>query len=202
LRRALSTQPKPYDCIVAGLGAAGSAALYHAAKRSPSVLGIEQHTIAHSLGSSHGESRIIRLAYFESPKYVPILKRSYALWRELEVESRQQLLLCNGGIDAGPIGSDLVNNSAASCMMHNLPHERLSAAQVNKRWPGFRLPATYEAVFQAESGILQPERCVQAHVAGAKRRGATVRENERILSVRPAGAFSPLGPGALSACLC
>ena len=71
-----------YDCIVLGLGGIGSASLYHLASRGARVIGIDQYPLAHDLGSSHGDTRAIRLAYFEHPDYVPLLRRAYALWEQ------------------------------------------------------------------------------------------------------------------------
>ena len=90
-----------FDAIVVGLGGMGSATLYHLARRGLHVLGLEQFSIPHVFGSSHGLTRIIRLAYFESPKYVPLLRRSYELWNELQVEADEPLLHITGSIDAG-----------------------------------------------------------------------------------------------------
>src|SRR4030081_2445260 len=91
-----------FDCIVLGLGGFGSAALYHAAARGLSVLGIDQFGVAHQRGSSHGETRIIRQAYFEHPDYVPLLRRAYALWRQLEEEIARPLMRLCGLLLAGP----------------------------------------------------------------------------------------------------
>ena len=96
------TITQQYDAIVIGLGGMGSATLYQLAKRGKRVLGIEQFGIAHELGSSHGVTRIIRLAYHEHPSYVPLMRRAYELWRDLEAETEEQILHITGSIDAGP----------------------------------------------------------------------------------------------------
>src|SRR5688572_20556254 len=121
-----------YDVIVIGIGGMGSATLYHLARRGLSVLGIERFDIPHDLGSSHGESRIIRLAYAEHPDYVPLLRRAYALWRELETHAGEKLLVTTGGIDAGAGRSATVRGSLESCALHGLPHEVLDAAAVTQ----------------------------------------------------------------------
>ena len=128
-----------YDVIVVGIGGMGSAAVYHLARRGVKVLGIEQFDIPHERGSSHGISRIIRLAYAEHPDYVPLLRRAYQLWRELETIVDEQLLYVTGGIDAGYEGCGTVRGSLSSCEIHGLPHEQLDAAALNRRFPGFRL---------------------------------------------------------------
>src|SRR5215472_516286 len=97
-----------FDAIVVGLGAMGSAAVYHLAKRGQRVLGLEAFGPGHQLGSSHGESRIIRLAYYEHPDYVPLLRRAYELWDELETISGQKLLYRTGGVYIGPIDGEVV----------------------------------------------------------------------------------------------
>jgi sarcosine oxidase len=169
-----------YDAIVAGVGGMGSATLFELARRGLKVLGLEQFDIPHALGSSHGHSRIIRLAYAEHPGYVPLLRRAYALWRELERASGERLLLITGGIDAGAEGSATVRGSLASCALHNLPHEQLDAAAIARRYPGYRLPEDMVGVYQPDAGMLDPERCVVAHAAAARALGAEVRTGERV----------------------
>ena len=170
-----------YDVIVAGVGGMGSASAYHLASRGAKVLAIEQHDIPHELGSSHGESRIIRLAYAEHPDYVPLLRRAYALWRELEGEAGEQLLVITGGIDAGTASSATIAGSLASCAMHGIAHERLDAAQVSRRFPGYRLAREMCAVYQADAGLRLPERCVSAYAAQARSHGSEIHTFERVL---------------------
>ena len=171
-----------FDAIVIGLGGMGSAALDHLARRGLRVLGVEQFTIPHVLGSSHGLTRIIRLAYFESPKYVPLLRRSYELWHELEREAGEKLLHVTGSIDAGWNGSRTVEGSLEACREHGLPFESMDAARLNHRYPGYALEPGMTAVFQPHGGFLVPERCVTAHVERAVRHGATVVQNQRVLN--------------------
>ena len=128
-----------YDVIVIGVGGMGSATAYHLARRKKKVLGIEQFDIPHQLGSSHGVNRIIRLAYAEHPSYVPLLRRAYELWRELENSTGERLLVVTGGLDVGPEDGTLVAGSVRSCHEHGIPHELLSAAAVGRRFPGYRL---------------------------------------------------------------
>ena len=109
-----------FDCIVIGLGGMGSATLFELKKQGLNVLGIEQFSIPHERGSSHGLSRIIRLAYFEHPSYTPLLKRSYTLWRELENESNQKLLLKTGSIDASLPDDRIFKESLRSLLYYNL----------------------------------------------------------------------------------
>ena len=113
------------DVIVAGLGAHGSAAAYHLAKRGTSVLGFDRFDRGHTLGSSGGLSRIIRLSYYEHPDYVPLLRRAWDLWRELEAESGERLLTQTGGVYAGRPDGELVPGALASARAHGLAHEVL-----------------------------------------------------------------------------
>src|SRR3954465_9649252 len=114
-----------YDAIVLGIGGMGSATAYHLAKRGQRVLGIEQFGIPHELGSSHGLTRIIRLAYSEHPSYVPLLRRAYELWREMERAAGEPLLFITGGLDVGRADSETIAGSLRSCREHQLPHEVL-----------------------------------------------------------------------------
>jgi sarcosine oxidase len=137
-------------------------------------------------GSSHGVTRIIRLAYYEHPSYVPLLRRAYELWRELEAVSGEQLLHITGSVDAGPPDSFVFEGSLRSCLENGLGHEAIDGAEVNRRFPGYRLPAGSMAVFQPNGGFLLPERCIVAHVDAARAAGAEVRTNERVLEWEPA----------------
>jgi sarcosine oxidase len=169
-----------FDTIVIGVGGMGSAAVYHLARRGKRVLGLERFDIPHSMGSSHGVNRIIRLAYYEHPSYVPLLRRAYELWRELERRVGEQLLYITGSIDSGPEDSQIVQGSRASCEEHNLPHELLTGAEVNRRYPGYRLPTDHGAILQPEGGFLLSERCIVAHVTAAQVLGAEVHARERV----------------------
>ncbi|EMA32377.1 N-methyl-L-tryptophan oxidase [Halobiforma nitratireducens] len=176
-----------YDAIVLGVGGMGSAAVAHLADRGVDVLGLERYDVPHDYGSSHGRSRIFRLAYGEDPAYVPLLRRADELWMELEDEHDEQLLCRTGSIDAGPADSDFVATSARSCEEHDLEHERLSSAELSERYPGYELPDEYEAVFQPDGGFLAPEKCIVAHVDRAHRAGATIRARERVVDWTPTG---------------
>src|ERR1700761_3321196 len=114
-----------HDVAIVGLGAMGSAALYHLAARGQRVVGLERAIPGHEGGSSHGESRIIRMAYFEHPSYVPLLRRAYESWRALERETGAGLLTITGIVEAGIPGSAVVEGSLAASIEHGLPHEVL-----------------------------------------------------------------------------
>ena len=174
-----------YDAIVIGLGGMGSATLHQLAQRGKRVLGIEQFGIAHDMGSSHGITRIIRLAYHEHPSYVPLMRRAYELWRNLESSSDEQILHITGSIDAGPPDSSNFTGSLLSCEEHDLPHEVLTSAELTRRFPGYRLPSETMAVFQGEGGFLLPERCIALFVEHAQALGAEVLTEERTLDWQP-----------------
>jgi len=172
-----------YDAIVIGVGGMGSAALYHLARRGASVLGIEQFQLAHDRGSSHGLSRIIRLAYYEHPSYVPLLRRSYELWRALEQVTGRRLLHITGSIDASRVDEVVFAGSRHSCELHDLPHEVLPSAALSRRFPGYRLPDDLVALFQPEGPFLEPEACVRSHADAALVYGAEVREGVRVRAI-------------------
>jgi sarcosine oxidase len=183
----VETQAKRYDAIVVGVGGMGSAALYHLARRGRRVLGLERFDVPNELGSSHGITRIIRLAYYEHLSYVPLLRRAYELWRELEAARGEQLLHITGSLDIAPPGGFVFEGSLRSCEQHGLPHEVLDAGEVARRFPGYRLDPDAMALFQPEGGFLLPERCIVAHVEGAQAAGAEVHARERVLSWHPSG---------------
>jgi sarcosine oxidase len=170
-----------YDAIVVGVGGMGSAAAYHLAARGARVLALEQFAIPHDRGSSHGLSRIIRLAYWEHPAYVPLVRRAYALWRELELTFGEALLVVTGTIDAGPAQSANVVGARAACAAFDLLYEELDATALAARFPGYRLPGEVVSIHQPDGGFLRPEACVLAHVAAARRHGAEVRAAEPVI---------------------
>ena len=170
------------DVLILGLGGMGSAAAYHLARRRQRVIGLEQFTPAHDLGSSHGRSRIIREAYFEHPAYVPLIQRAYDLWEILQREDDTRLLLRTGGVMIGPEDGVLVQGALTSARTHALAHELLDGSGLRARYPAFSVTAGTAAVWEPRAGVLFPERCVFAHLRGATRAGAVLRFEERVLS--------------------
>jgi len=170
-----------YDVIVVGGGGMGSAAAAHLAGRGQRVLVIERFASAHDQGSSHGLSRIIRLAYFEHPSYVPLLRRAFELWRVLEGRAGERLLEVTGALDVGPEGSEVFEGSRQSCVLHGLPHQIWTSAQLMARVPAWQADPSLAAVFQPDGGYLRPERAVLAHLAAAVDAGAQLRTGERVL---------------------
>lgn len=163
-----------FDVIVVGLGGIGSAAAFHLAARGARVLGLDRFPIAHDRGSSHGQTRLIRRAYFEHPDYVPLLDRAYALWRELEARTGRRLLVESGLMLAGPPESEVLAGAIHAADKHRIPIDRLSAAEACRRWPQFTLPEDWVAVYEPQAGYLFVEECVAAHAAAAEVAGATL----------------------------
>ena len=159
----------------------GSATLFHLARRGVRVLGLERFDLVHEYGSSHGLTRIIRLAYWEHPTYVTLLRRAYELWRELEGLSGERLLHITGSVDAGPEAGVIFQGALRSSELHGLAHEVMDGAELHRRYPGYRLPKEIQCLYQPEGGFLLPERCDVAHIEQALVRGAEVRCREPVL---------------------
>ena len=169
-----------FDAIVIGTGGMGAAALMHLAARGARVCGLDRFPPGHDRGSSHGQTRLIRMAYFEHPDYVPLLRRAYELWHELENMAGRPLLVESGLLMAGPPDGEVVAGALASAAIHNLPVERLSSGDAMARWPALRLPEDWAAVHEARGGYLFVEECVRAHAAEAVRRGARIEHGSAV----------------------
>lgn len=176
-----------FDTIVIGVGGMGSAAVYHLARRGHKVLGLDSHDIPNVMGSSHGVTRIIRLAYCEHPSYVPLLRRAFELWHDLEETAQQPLLITTGSLDIGPEGSMVFQGSLESCELHGLPYEALSGREINHRFPGYNMPEDLHAVYQPDGGFVLPEQCIVAHVNAAISAGAEVHGREPVVAWEPDG---------------
>ncbi len=169
-----------YDVIVLGVGGVGSAALYHLAKRGARVLGIDRFATAHDRGSSHGQSRLIRQAYYEHPDYVPLVQRAFELWRELEEQRGETLYHQVGLIQVGPADSEVLSGVRRSAREHRLPIDELTGRQAMERFPAFAMPDDYQAIFERRAGYLLVERAVRAHAELAVDLGATLHTGEAI----------------------
>ncbi len=176
---------KRYDAIVVGAGAMGSATAYHLARRGKRVLGLEKFGIPHTMGSSHGHTRIIRLAYYEDPSYVLLLRRAYELWREIQHVAGEQLLYTTGSVDAGPEDSWVFKGAWESARLHDLPHEVLTGSELHRRHPGYHLPPEHLALVQPDGGFLAPERCIVSYVMAAQSLGAEIHGHEEVLEWEP-----------------
>ena len=169
---------KAYDVIVVGVGGMGSATVAHLARRGVPVLGLEQYDIPHERGSSHGLSRIIRLAYFEHPAYVPLLHRAYELWWALERDVQERLLTITGSLDIGTADSTVFGGALKAAQLHHLVHEVLEPKALRRRFPGYGLQAPLLGLYQPQGGLLAAERCIVAHVNTALRHGAHIHGRE------------------------
>lgn len=181
-----------FDAIVLGLGGVGSAAACHLAGRRRRTLGIEQFQPAHDRGSSHGGSRIIRQAYHEHPDYVPLVRSSYELWRELEHNTDSELLTITGGLLIGPENGEVVQGALRSARQHLVPHELLSPPDIRRRFPLFHAGEGEAGLLEGTAGFLRPERAVRAHLQQAANAGADLHFGEVVTewSATPGGGVS------------
>lgn len=164
-----------YDVIVLGLGVMGAAAAHQLAARGLTVCGIEQFGPVHDRGSSHGQLRVIRRAYFEHPDYMPLLDRAYALWRACEVEAGPPLYVRHPVLMAAPPDSAVIAGLEATYGAHALPHERFGADEAARRYPALRLPEGHAVFLDPEGGWLRVEESVGAFHDLARRAGAELR---------------------------
>lgn len=184
-----------YSTIVLGLGAMGSAAIYHLAKRGQRVLGLDRLAPPHTHGSTHGETRITRQAIGEGEQYSPLSLRSYELWREIERATGEDLLSITGGlIISSPTESarnnvaDFFGNTVRSAQRYRIAHEILPAPAMRKRFPQFSVHDDELGYYEPNAGFLRPEACVRAQLALAARHGAELHVNETAVSFTQRGA--------------
>jgi sarcosine oxidase len=173
--------------IVIGLGIMGSATAWALARRGVRVVGLEQYAPFHALGSSHGKTRIIREAYFESPEYVPLVQRAYELWDELGERTGRRLLRVTGGVSIGRLDSPFIVGARESAQRHGLAHELLDAQEARKRFPVLALPDDFVALVEGRAGILCAEECWRAFCEDAVRHGAELRFGVRVHGFAPDG---------------
>jgi sarcosine oxidase len=175
-----------YDAIVIGLGGMGSATAFHLARRGRRVLGLEQYGLLHDRGSSHGLTRIIRLAYHEHPSYVPLLRRAYELWHELEEVAGEPLLITTGSIEGGPEDGPLFQGALEAARLHDLPHEVLDVTELRRRFPAYGdFDSSTHVVLQPDGGFLLAERTLLAHVNQALGHGAELHFHEPVVNWEP-----------------
>jgi sarcosine oxidase len=185
-----------HDVLVVGVGGMGAAALAHLADRGLSVVGVEQDEVPSARGSSAGETRVIRKAYAEDPRYVPLLVRAYALWRELEGRSGARLFERVGCLNLGPADHAAIRGVVESVSRHGLPHEVLDADGVRARFAV--VPRAGDVgVFEQDAGFLRVFACTEAHAQWARARGAELRTGVRVteLDVRAGGVRARLDDG-------
>ena len=169
-----------FDIGVIGLGAMGSASTAALARNGARVVAFDQLDPPHTMGSTHGHTRIIREAYYEHPLYVPLVRRAYELWADLEREAGETLLVQTGGVMAGPEQGALFAGALESARTHSIDHEILSSRELRERYPAFAPHPGWVALVERRAGFLKPERCVSAMLARAKRDGAELRTGERV----------------------
>lgn len=186
---------KHADVIIVGLGAVGSAALYQTARRGAKVLGTDQFRPPHDRGSSHGDSRITRLALGEGPQYVQFAKRSHEIWRELEAATGRTLFREVGGLFFGSTqrhgqahgSADFLQTTIAVARQHAIPHEVLDAAAMRERFPQFHFRDDERGCFEHTAGLVHPEACIAAQLEAAAHLGARVEVNEPLLGWKASG---------------
>jgi sarcosine oxidase len=176
----------PHIAVI-GLGAMGSAALFQLARRGVRATGIEQFAPGHDRGSSHGPTRIIRLAHFENAAYVPLMRRAYTLWRELETAADQKLVHLTGIAEIGPADGELVRGTTGAMRQHSLTAEILDGEALMRRYPAFNIPKSFTAIVQPDGGYIEADRAVAAALRIAAAAGAQIRTGEKVLAVEPHG---------------
>jgi sarcosine oxidase len=170
-----------YDVIVLGVGGMGAAAAFELARRGQRVLGLEQFSLVHDRGSSHGHTRVIRSAYYEHPDYVPLVRRAYERWYELEQRHGRHLLTECGCLSIGPPDGELVHGVRRAAAEHRLAIEDLTSDELRRRFPAFHFGADMAAVLEREAGFLYVEDCVRAYAEQARLLGADLRDNEPVI---------------------
>jgi sarcosine oxidase len=176
-----------YDCIVLGVGGFGSAAVYHAARRGARTLGVEQFAAVHDRGSSHGESRIIRRAYFEHPAYVPLVNAAYERWTELEAVAGRTLYRQTGLLLSGPRQGSVIGGTLRAAREHRLDITDVPLVDARRRFPLFRFHEKHAVLYEADAGYLRVEACVRTHIEQAARLGGDLRFGETCVAWRSDG---------------
>lgn len=192
-------EPQPYDVVVVGLGAMGAAALYQLSKRGARVLGIDQFSPPHARGSSHGDTRLTRLAIGEGSHYVPLAVRSHEIWRELEQLSGQSLLTETGGLffsgekQVSPVHgtTEFLKETEAAAASHDIDHEILDVDALRQRFPQFKYSGIERGYYEPGAGFVRPERCIDVQLRQAEINGATVLRGTLVTGVDPAAASGP-----------
>ena len=185
-----------FDVAVIGLGAVGSASLYQFARRGHRVLGLDRWNPPHSLGSSHGSTRITRCAVGEGDGYVPLVRRTHQIWREIEADTGQDLLTqCGALVIAAPGNAptvhgkqDFFRRTVEVARRNAVPHDLLDAVEVRRRFPQFQLADDEMAFFEPSGGYVRPERCIAAQLGLATQLGAQVRPNMHVTQLARSGA--------------
>ncbi|PQO30009.1 N-methyl-L-tryptophan oxidase [Blastopirellula marina] len=171
-----------YDVAVIGTGGVGSAAFYHLAQAGANVIGLDRFTPPHDRGSSHGDTRVIRMAYFEHPDYVPLLRQAYQGWHALEEVAGKQIYFPTGVLQIGPEQGEVIAGIRASAAQHNLAIESFTASELPQAFPGVHPPENCVGLFERDAGYLLVSECVAAYLTAAQKLGATLRTNTAVES--------------------
>lgn len=163
-----------YDVAVIGTGGVGSAALYHLAQAGANVIGLDRFAPPHARGSSHGDTRVIRMAYFEHPDYVPLLRQAYQAWHTLETLSGQQLYFPTGVLQIGPEHGEVIAGIRHSAAKHNLAIESFTANEIPRTFPGVQTPENVVGLLERDAGYLLVSKCISAYLTAATGLGATL----------------------------
>ena len=183
------------DVVVVGLGAVGSATLHRLARRGVRAIGLDRFDPPHDRGSTHGETRVTRLAVAEGDAYVPLVRRSHEIWRELEAETGETLLMQigmlvigegNGAPSHGQAG--FLGSTIAVAERNGIPHDVLDSAAIRRRWPQFQVRDAERGFFEPTAGIAFPERAVATQLRLAREHGAVIRTNETVHAIAPNGS--------------
>ncbi len=184
-----------YDSVVLGLGAMGSAALYQLAKRGRKVLGLDQFSPPHAFGSSHGDTRITRLAIGEGEHYTPLVMRSHEIWREIERETGIKLLTITGGLVMSSRAKtsrlhvqDFFATTVAAAKRFRIAHDILDAKAIRRRFSQFNVRDDEIGYYESEAGFVRPEACIRVQLNLAKKYGATIHTEHKVLGFEPSGA--------------
>ena len=170
----------------------GSATIFQLSKQTPNVLGLDQFAPPHTLGSTHGDTRITRQAIGEGAHFVPLALRSYQIWRELEQLSNEQLLTITGGLFVGQQNSTVrtrnktgwLTTTIQTAEQFGIAHRVLDRIALQKEFPQFQFRPDDVGYYEQEAGFLQPERCISVQLEQARKNGATIHTNERMLSFK------------------
>ena len=183
-----------FECIVVGLGAFGAATLYQLSRLGVRALGLDQFSPAHSFGSSHGETRITRESIGEGAAYVPLVRRSHQIWRELESQTGQELFSACGGLIFGSGGGvhhgqgSFVEQTTTFAKQFGIAHESLTLDQLKKRYPQFKFRGDEVGYFEPGAGFVRPERCIETQLNLATKLGGVVHTNELVIGVKEIGS--------------
>lgn len=169
------------DVAVVGLGAMGSAVCAQLATRGTSVIGIDQYHPPHPYGSTHGETRMTRLAVGEGAEYVPLVRRAHELWREIEAQTGTRLLTQPGGLIMSRPGGWFFDQTLELARRLGIEHEALSPGELRRRFPMFAVDEETEGYYEPAAGFVRPEDAVRAQLEVARRGGAELRLGERVL---------------------